>query len=72
MNLNGPGKYDDLCTDARKAAQAAGGVVLIVLGGHRGDGFSAQLPTPNDLIRLPAILRRVADEIEAAAYGGQH
>ena len=38
---HGPGKYDDLCTQARNTAKAAG-VVLIVFGGEKGDGFSVQ------------------------------
>jgi hypothetical protein len=58
----GPGKYDDLCTKLRTEAKAAG-VLLVVLRGDRGDGFSAQGP-PEMLLTLAAMLRHVADEIE--------
>ena len=47
----GPGVYDDLATDARLKARAAG-VVLIVLGGRKGSGFSVQV---DDLRRLQAV-----------------
>ena len=58
----GPGKYDDLCTKARLAAKAEG-TLLIVFGGNKGSGFSAQIPFEL-LVGVPAILRTVADEIE--------
>jgi len=58
----GPGKYDDAATVARTAT-AAEGVLLIVVNGSKGSGFSAQLSAELTL-RLPAILREVADEIE--------
>lgn len=37
----GPGKYDELCTQAREGAQAEGAVVVI-FNGTRGTGFSVQ------------------------------
>src|SRR5205085_1646492 len=37
----GPGQYDDLCTRVREESQAQA-VVLIVLGGNKGNGFSMQ------------------------------
>lgn len=58
----GPGKYDDLATLAREAAKAEG-VILIIINGDRGSGFSCQanvLVTMN----LPKMLRSMADEIE--------
>ena len=58
----GPGKYDAQCTAAREASGAEG-AILIILGGARGDGFSAQLP-PHALVMVPAILREVAKQIE--------
>jgi hypothetical protein len=57
-----PGKYDDLCTTARKAAKAEA-ALLIIFGGNKGNGFSAQIPI-DFLIGIPAILRAVADDIE--------
>lgn len=61
----GPGKYDAACTEARLRTQAAG-VVLIVFNGAAGSGFSVQA-VPDLLIDLPAILRAMADGIEADA-----
>lgn len=68
----GPGKYDDLATTARDAARADG-VVLLVINGKRGSGFSAQLPV--DLtFKLPAILRDLAKQIDESGpgVGGTH
>jgi hypothetical protein len=59
----GPGKYDDLCTEAREAAEAEG-AILIILGGNKGPGFSAQLPMTVDLRIVAALLREVAGQIE--------
>jgi hypothetical protein len=58
----GPGKYDEACTEARMRTQAAG-VVLIVFRGARGSGFSVQA-VPELLLDLPQILRAMADGIE--------
>jgi len=60
----GAGKYDDAATAAREATKAEG-VLLIVLGGDKGSGFSAQIP-PEIVARVPALLRHIANEIEAA------
>jgi hypothetical protein len=62
----GPGKYDHLATWVREHAQADG-VVVIVLNGTRGAGFSFQASNPRLLALLPAALRRVADAIEGEA-----
>jgi hypothetical protein len=62
MKLNGAGKYDTIATSARAEAKADG-VMLIVFGGQHGPGFSAQLPA-HILIRVPEILRDVANQIE--------
>ena len=59
----GPGKYDDACTEAR-ASTGGESVVLIVIDGDRGSGFSIQAP-PSMVFMLPSLLRTVADEIEA-------
>lgn len=60
----GPGKYDDICTQVREATKAEG-IVLIVINGEHGGGFSVQAPLVYHL-RLPELLRNVADEIERA------
>lgn len=57
----GPGKYDDLCTHVREQSGAAG-VVVIVLGGKRGSGFSCQADLPTTLA-LPEMLETIAREI---------
>lgn len=61
----GPGKYETETSIVRELTRARG-VVLMVIDGHRGSGFSAQLP-PELLASLPAALREVADQIEADA-----
>jgi hypothetical protein len=58
----GPGKYDDLATDIRTKIHADG-VVVIVINGDRGGGFSAQL-SPTLTLMLPGMLRTIADEME--------
>lgn len=60
----GPGKYDAEATAARESAKA-GAVVLIVLDGDRGSGFSVQVLSPGVLERLPGLLRHMAADIEA-------
>ncbi len=59
----GPGKYDEAATTARELTGAAG-VVLIVLGGSRGNGFSVQVRSEFLLRRLPVMLRDLAEQIE--------
>jgi hypothetical protein len=58
----GPGKYDDLATHAREAS-AADAVIVIVVNGDKGSGFSVQT---NGTVapRLPELLRILADAIE--------
>ncbi len=58
----GPGKYDDLCTEAREKSGAVA-VIMIMLGGRHGSGFSVQAPLDVQ-VGLPQILRTVADQIE--------
>jgi hypothetical protein len=64
--MTGPGKYDDICTEAREAA-LAGCALLIILDGEHGHGFSAQFTDQAYVHRLPAILRDVAKQIERDA-----
>jgi len=58
----GPGKYDDLATLVRAQA-AAEGVIVVVIGGPAGSGFSVQA-TPAVTAGLSRMLRFIADEIE--------
>lgn len=65
----GPGKYDDVATTVRERTQAEG-VIVIILGGDKGHGFSVQA----DLITtlgLPKMLRLIADQIEQNLEGGK-
>ena len=58
----GPGKYDDLATHVREQAEAKG-VVVLVFGGPKGNGFSVQGDLPLQML-LPDLLRTVAASIE--------
>jgi len=58
----GPGKYDKEATTIRKATNADG-VVLIIIGGNKGDGFSCQASLEVHLT-LPEILKNVANQVE--------
>lgn len=60
--MDGPGKYDNVATTAREATDAAG-VVLVVLSGRLGNGFSVQARSPEMVDALPSLLRQVADQI---------
>lgn len=64
----GPGKYDEIATVAREAAGAQA-VILIVLNGAHGSGFSVQAVGEDISTRLPALLRMVADGIERDLRG---
>lgn len=59
----GPGKYDELATHVQEQTGARG-VLLAVIGGKLGEGFSVQA-SADVLVALPAILRTIADQIEA-------
>jgi hypothetical protein len=58
----GPGKYDEHCTTIRTVTRARA-VVLVVVDGVHGGGFSVQAP-PEFTLALPKLLRAVADSIE--------
>ncbi len=59
----GAGKYDHLATYVREQT-AASAVVLIVVEGDKGPGFSVQADA-DVVLSLPVLLRRLADGIEA-------
>jgi hypothetical protein len=58
----GPGKYDDMATYVREQSHAAG-VIVIVIGGDKGEGFAVQADLPTTLA-LPQMLRHMANQIE--------
>lgn len=59
----GPGKYDEEATMVRLSTMARA-VLVIVLGGNRGQGFSIQSDHPDILKAMPSMLRNIADQIE--------
>lgn len=65
----GPGKYDAWCTRVREATNARG-VILIVVDGEEGQGFSCQADLQTTL-RLPDALEAVARHIRADLQKGK-
>lgn len=65
----GPGKYDVLTTMVREGAKARG-VVVIVVEGVQGSGFSIQAE-PEVVATLPELLELMAKEIREDIYGGK-
>ena len=61
-HMIGPGKYDNLTTSVRQITGAKG-VVLFILEGGLGTGFSVQVE-PEVCDKLPAMLREVADKMD--------
>lgn len=61
----GGGRYDTECQFSMVMTQAKA-VCLIVLGGDHGSGFSVSTTVPNIAAQLPALLRDIAAQIEAA------
>jgi hypothetical protein len=57
----GPGKYDDLATLVREKANARG-VVVIIIGGDKGMGFSVQ-GDEGVTVALPSLLDHMARKI---------
>lgn len=74
----GAGAYDDLVTYVREKVDADG-VMVLVVGGNRGNGFAQQWVAPTDAtfieqLRVAArALRSVADQMErdADAYASR-
>jgi hypothetical protein len=64
----GPGKYDEEATMVQQRTNAAG-VIVIVIGGDKGEGFAIQA-TLGVTLSLPKMLRIIADQIEADIEGG--
>ncbi len=64
--MTGPGKYDQECTMVRTETDAEL-VLLAVINGKQGSGFSVQAEARVDLRQVPRILRLIANQIEADA-----
>lgn len=65
----GPGKYDDECTMLRESTEAQG-VIVIVIGGKLGSGFSVQADRHTTLL-LPHMLEYMAAEIRQSFKDGK-
>jgi len=66
----GPGKYDKLATHVRKRSKGRA-VVVIVLDGEHGSGFSVQGAVEFLVAaRLPTLLRTVAAQIDGDITSG--
>jgi hypothetical protein len=61
----GGGKYDQVCEFALRATGARVALVAI-LEGNRGSGFSLSMVDPRLEAAIPALLRDIANQIEAA------
>jgi len=59
--MNGPGKYDDVCTMVRERTEARA-VLVVVIDGKLGNGFSFQ-GDPLSLASVPEMLEDVARQI---------
>lgn len=64
----GAGKYDELCTLVREKAEAQA-VLIAVIGGNLGSGFSVQAPMDIQLA-MADILEAMAKQIRADAAQG--
>jgi hypothetical protein len=59
----GGGKYDDAANLARLTTEAQF-LILLVIGGNRGEGFSIQTTDVRYLKSAPGMLREIANQIE--------
>lgn len=60
----GPGKYDEHCTRIREETGARA-VIVIVIDGSKGSGFSMQEQASSCRVDVASVLQRAADEIRA-------
>lgn len=65
----GPGKYDEECSKLRLSTKASG-VLIVVIDGNKGQGFSCQMDLKSTLM-LPELLRHMANQIEADMKQGK-
>ena len=75
MRPQEPGRYDSVCRAAQDLTEAQV-LLLCVIGGNAGDGFSIavdskRLPNPEvTLAQIPGILRALADDLEKHGKSG--
>ena len=60
----GPGRYDRYCTLIRKET-GAHTVIVLVLDGNEGSGFSVQSTMIDSREKLPDLLEDMANDIKA-------
>lgn len=60
----GAGKYDDLCTIVMEKSEAEA-VLVVVLSGNKGHGFSMQMLRPELVKMVPDLLEDVAKQIRS-------
>jgi hypothetical protein len=66
--MNSPGKYDFFSSFVQRQTQAEG-VIVCVINGSAGDGMSVTA-TPEITERLPEILQRISELLDAAQKAG--
>ena len=66
----GGGKYDELAMSVRQKSSART-VVVLIIDGLLGDGFSCCSSEKEDIRCLPSLLRSMADSIESDVQGGE-
>ena len=59
----GEGKYDQISEQILLATKAHT-VIVAIIGGVKGNGFSVTSADPEAQLKLPAMLRAMADDIE--------
>lgn len=64
----GPGVYDEVCTMVREATEAQA-VVVMVIGGKHGSGFSIQ-GTAYALSQVPDALDMIAPQVRRDFFRG--
>ncbi len=58
----GPGKYDDLCVDILRKTNAEC-VLVVVVNGNRGSGFSVNSVNHKIVFEIPEMLEHMAEQI---------
>jgi len=66
--MSSPGKYDFFSSFVQRQTQAEG-VIVCVINGSAGNGMSVTA-SPEITLRLPAILKRMSELLDAAEKAG--
>lgn len=68
LYIDTSGKYNALCELVHRATDARMCIVMVV-GGNQGNGFAVTVP-PDEITRIPDLLRRMADLVQATQHRG--